>query len=229
MKHWKLSLALIPSLLFTAGIANAQVIAVDTPGTKVGNQTFGGSMGLDFTTTTAVQISALGYFDSGNDGVKGNSITVTLYQDNTGGGSGTVIASQTFTGTAGTSANPTAVSAFRFLNISPLNLAPGGNYRIVASGFGALDPNGNSGLANFPGQILITTSGSAIISWNNSGAGYFALAPGVFPTTIDTHTYLAGSFKFSSVPVSPEPGAIALLFGASISGSVFARRLRRKK
>src|SRR5258708_1499966 len=96
MKHWKVSLGLIPALLAISGAVHAQTIAFDAASGTIGSQNFGGSLGLDFNVVKTIQVTQLGFFDSGSDGIRGGttSITVQLFdRSNTV----TPIATQTFT------------------------------------------------------------------------------------------------------------------------------------
>ena len=228
MKHWKVALGIIPAFLAVSGVAHSQTIAFDVASGTIGHQAFGGSLGLDFNVVSTIQVSSLGFFDSGSDGIKGTNtaITVQLFDRNN-----TVapVATQTFTsGSAGTLASG---SGFSFKSISLLTLAAGGQYRIVASGFNASDPNGHTGSVGDPAATR--NDGGGLISFPLSGGnylGYYDNASLVYPNNQDpADSYLAGSFQFAkAVVVTPEPGAWGLLFGATVPGMLLYRRMRRK-
>jgi hypothetical protein len=222
MKYGKVSLGLIPAFLAVSGAAHAQVIAFDVASGTVGNQNFGGSLGLDFDVVSSIQVTQLGFFDSGSNGITaGTTITVQLYDRNN---TATPLSTQTFNnGAPGTLAPG---SSFSFKGIPVITLAPGFQGRIVAFGFNAANPDGNTGIAH--SWTRIDNTGLGAISFPSTG-GFFNVGTG-YPTGADTNTYLAGSFVFQRiVALTPEPGALALLGGLMIPGALLTyRRLRRK-
>src|SRR5438105_2098060 len=114
MKHWKVALGLIPALLAVSGAVHAQTIAFDVASGTIGHQAFGGALGLDFDVVSAIQVTDLGFFDSGSDRINGanTSITVQLYDRNS---PAVPVTTQTFTfGNDGTLAPG---SGFRFKSI----------------------------------------------------------------------------------------------------------------
>src|SRR3954452_23501589 len=113
----------------------APAISYQVPGSTVGNQSFGGPLGMDFDVNQAVVVTQLGVFDSGSDGLQ-SPLTATLYNRDTMQQLAQVPFAAGNTGTLG--------AASRFLSLSsPLLLPAGFHGTIVAEGYGAAEPNGN--------------------------------------------------------------------------------------
>jgi hypothetical protein len=117
------------------GFKASTTTAYSIPRGTVGGQSYAGSLGMDFDVVRPVQVTELGCFDSGSNGLS-SSITVVLWSRNQNGtpGStgddvqGSVLASQVFT----TAAPGTLVGGQRFKTLtSPVTLAPG-SYTILA-------------------------------------------------------------------------------------------------
>lgn len=192
--------------MFTPMGASAQTIAYEiAPGT-VGNQEFGGSLGLDFNVIVPIEVVELGSFDSGSDGIS-LPITVQLWsRDDAGTPAESIddfgsaqLASLTFSpGDDGA-----AVGGSRFKALpSPLTLGVG-SYTIVASGFGAGEPNGNT--PNPAANGRTTNNGGGVIEF--VGTSRFGDA-GTFPASADSgpeQRYAAGTFSYS-LPDSDEDG-----------------------
>ncbi len=153
-----------------------------------------------------------------NDGFT-NTITVTLYNRDTS----TAVTSLTFTNGSPGTLDPN--SSYRFKDLaSGLTLGPGFHGAIVAENFGSSDPNGNT----FMGDPAATqNTGGGVLSFGGARFG----PAGAFPTSSDTATYLAGSFKFNVLagPPAPEPGTLALLVGMTTSTLTCIFRKRRCK
>jgi hypothetical protein len=111
-------------------------IAYVVPAGQVGNQAFGGSLGMDFSVTTPIVIDQLGVFDDGSNGLN-LPITARLYNTTTQA----QLASLTFpVGTPGM-----LIGGSRFLPLAtPITLPAGFLGTIVAEGYGATEQNGNS-------------------------------------------------------------------------------------
>ena len=161
----------------------------------VGNQDYGGTLGMDFVVNEAIQITELGCFDSGGNGI-GSNIDVKLYARNDNGTptnfaddtAGAVLATNVFA----TTSPGTLLEGNRFKPLaSPLTLAPGA-YTIVASGYSATELNGNSGAG------WETNSGGGKVSFVGTARyGYV----NTFPALIDggpSNRYAAGTFKFTA-------------------------------
>ena len=167
---------------------------------------------MDFVVDAAVEVTHLGVFDDGSDGM-GRTITVELWSRDDGGTPAspsddagvTVLATLDFT--AGSPGTLEGGSRFKELG-APLVLAPGA-YTIVAHGYGSGERNGNSS-AGFSG-----TDGGGSLSF--TGSSRYGTA-GTFPGVVDVHVsqYGAGSFKFST-----GSGLRAAMLG--VNASVFTR------
>lgn len=167
----------------------------------VGGQTYAGALGMDFDVARSVQVTELGCFDSGSNGLSRN-ITVVLWSRNQNGtpGStaddlqGSVLASEVFT----TAAPGTLVGGQRFKTLaSPVTLAPG-SYTILAYNYGAGEPNGNDAAFNNG----TNTGGGAISFVGSSRYGVTAPPASVaasWPGTPDggpAARYGSGTFRF---------------------------------
>jgi hypothetical protein len=191
----------------------------------VGNQdAFGGSLGLDFDVNAPINVTQLGVFDSGGDGL-GRSITAQLFRRNNNGtpndpaddSDGGVLATLTFDpGDAGT-----LIDANRYKPLAQaLTLEPG-SYTMVASNYGAEEPNFNIGGGAPENSPVGTIDGSGLLSF--VGAGRFG-DPNAFPTNVDggpVNRYAAGTFIFEPVP---EPASLGIL---TIGGAALLVRRRR--
>ena len=112
----------------SAGSATTIHQAFSTPTGTVGNQSYTQHLGQDFRVNADhIKITDIGYFDSGNNGVQGQGITVHIYDlDNN-----VSLYQDTFTMMEGT-----PMGGYRFNSLAtPLHLAQG-LYSVVAIGFG---------------------------------------------------------------------------------------------
>ena len=192
----------------------------------VGNQSFGGSLGLDFEVNSPIVISDLGVFDHNQDGISTNgSLIAELWSRNENGTPGAfgddtgiaVLATLSFD-----NASPgTLTNGFRLKPLgAPLLISPG-SYTMVAYGFDSPDDLYNSnGGANTP----TTNDGGGLITFE--GVSRFNLTAGLFPTTPDggpAARYHAGTFVFAA-PAVPEPVTVGLFV---MSGLALLARRRR--
>lgn len=176
--------------------ASSSVAAFTLPANTAGNQSFGGSLGMDFDVTQAITVSELGCFDATGNGIASGTITVQLFTRNNNGTPAvpgddigvTVLASATFTIASGGTLN----GAHRFKGITPITLNPG-SYTIVASGYNASEPLYN---ANSSGNVPpVTTNGSSgVLTFIRSRYG----SAGQWPATPDALVaqYGAGTFTY---------------------------------
>ena len=170
----------------------AQVIIYDAVEGTVGNQNFGGALGMDFEVNSDILVTDLGAFDSGSDGLFLPIMVEIWIRD---GDSGIeVIASEAFDFDDG--ATLEGGHRFKALN-NPVALEPG-SYTIVATGYGEGEPNVNAsgqpaanfGLSTNDAEGAITFVGGS--RWGDAGA---------FPPNNDggpEQRYGAGSFKVAS-------------------------------
>ncbi|MGO9622774.1 MAG: PEP-CTERM sorting domain-containing protein [Desulfobaccales bacterium] len=195
------ALAAIFMLIAWAAAAHADYTAYDVPAPTSGNQSWTGSLGMDFNVQSPVTITALGVYDSGQDGISGTLYAV-IYNRDTG---------QPVTKTLSfTTSNPgTLNDGSRFLTLTfPVTLVPG-NYSVVSWGYSASDLNGNLG---FPGLAPSTmNTGGGLISFVGSARFSAPGTGGVYPTgpngyssnSLDTgpvNRYYAGTFEFAAGP-----------------------------
>ena len=149
---------------------------------QVGNQNFGGALGMDFNVgASPITVTSLGAFDDGSNGING-TINVRLY-DRTN--TAVPLASAAFTGTT-----QQLIGGSRFSPIAALTLPAGFQGRIIADGYNALELNGNGG-------PWTTDSGGGAITFGTTG--FYALAPGGYTTNTDGgpgNRYAAGTFAF---------------------------------
>lgn len=192
-------------ILSTVPSPRAGGIAYVVPPGTVGNQAFGGALGMHFDVDRPVFITRLGVFDSGGDGLF-LPISARLYNRDTL----EVVASLAFEpGDEGE-----LIDGSRFKNLAaPLALPAGFHGMIVASGYGAEEMNGNTGaldlgLTTFDGACLRFVGTS---SFGLDGAG-IADTPDAGPA----NRYAAGTFAFvPNVPpggltIAPSAGGVVL-------------------
>ncbi len=149
----------------------------------VGNQAFGGSLGMDFDVTSPITVNELGAFDSGGDGLN-LEIGVALMRRS----DAAVLATLNLIGSDDRLAGGHRMKALD----QPLVLPPGG-YSIVAWGYGGAEQNGN-GIAGFS-----TDGGGGAIQF--VGGSRWDAAAGVLPANVDggpVNRYGAGSFSYST-------------------------------
>ena len=205
-----LALGLI-DLFVVAGVAHGQIVAYQVPTGVVGNQTNGAnlSFGMDFNVNMPVQVTQLGAFDSGQDGLIA-PILVAIYNRNTSSLASPVITFATGSGPSSGTLN----GGSRFLDISPIALPAGFTGSIIVFGYGngsSAESDGNSFGAATGGSTYpwTTNDGGGALSFVGSGR-YSNGGSGItFPTNIDTgpvNRYAAGTFTYT-VGV-PEPSTM---------------------
>ncbi len=180
---------------------NPPCAAYAVPAGTVGNQNYGGPLGMDFSAEKTLTVTALGAFDSGSDGFQ-SVIRVQLWSrnenntpDNFADDTGQAILAEV----EFSAANPGAADGgSRFITLpAPLTL-PVGNYSIVAWGYSSQEPNGNAG-----GGAAAWTTCDADGSIVFDGGGRYGATGGSFPNGIDggpPNRYAAGTFKYSAGP-----------------------------
>jgi hypothetical protein len=215
-------------LLVTAGFALqcavhssiASITAYEVPAGAVGNQNFGGSLGMDFDVQNAsgIVVDRLGVFDSGTDGLN-VPIEVAVYDRVTGAlaSAGTTVFAAGATGTL--------EGGSRFLNLAaPLSLPAGFQGSIVAWGYGNTELNGNLGNVGFLSPLTINHGGAKLQFVGSSRWGNAAS----YPTNIDAgpaNRYAAGTFSYNANPSigsmfsalsRPVPAAGVQAFGGAL-------------
>ncbi len=173
-------------------VSTAPAVAYQVAAATPGNQTFGGSLGMDFIVNLPITIVELGAFDDSSDGLN-LPISVQLWSRADGGTpldpaddqGGEILAELDFT--PGDAGSLRGGSRFKGL-AEPLPL-PAGAYTIVAFGYGDGERNGN---ANGFGTLLDVPHLSYV------GASRWG-DPDAFPANVDAgpaNRYGAGSFSF---------------------------------
>ena len=180
----------LPVTIFVAtAAADATITAFHVPAGVTGNQSYNGSLGMDFDVISPILVTRLGVFDSGANGLSA-TLTAQLWRT---APTQQLLASLSFsTASPGTLA-PSSSNRFKDLT-TPLSL-PAGSYSIVAFGYSTTEPNGN-------------TSG-AVPTWSTNDGGGLLRFSGTsrygnanqFPPTPDggpANRYAAGTFAFLS-------------------------------
>ena len=172
--------------------------AYAVPAGTVGNQAYGGALGLDFDVTQPVQVTELGCFDESGNGIgAGITITVALWRRNHAGtpsvptddtGAGIVVL------TNFTSAGPgTLVGGQQFKTLATPVTLTNGSYTIVAYGYGATERLGNN-------LGVVSPNGAGAL--NFVGRSRYGDNTAAFPGTADAAVaqYAAGTFRFQTLP-----------------------------
>ncbi|NIP94026.1 MAG: hypothetical protein GWO24_11455, partial [Akkermansiaceae bacterium] len=195
----------LPSFLVAAALlfpsAHSQIIAYQIDEGTVGNQDFGGALGMDFIVNGSITVQELGVFDSGSDGLS-RAITVELWSRDDGGtpdvfnddSGDTILAFSTF----GVGEEGTLVGGSRFKPLAaPLELAEG-TYTILAHGYGPGERNVNQGGAPNAG---LSTADTEFITFVGGSRFGDPAANGQFPNRPDggpANRYGSGTFSFTT-------------------------------
>ena len=160
----------------------------------IGNQNYTGALGLDFIVEETLRVLELGAFDSGADGLN-RPITVSMWSRDDNGTPDLInddLGLEVLAQIEFTAGNEGELrDAHRTIALEDDLVLEPGPYTIVASGYGAGEPNGNVGT---PGMSLtenpiITFVGGG--RYGNDAAAY----PGV-PDGGPENRYAAGTFAF---------------------------------
>jgi hypothetical protein len=167
--------------------------------------------GWEFNVNSNINVSHLGIFDLGQDGLNGSHL-IGIFRASDG-------VLLTPSGTTVSTANPLdGTTGFRYQAITPTLLTPGQNYRIAALYQGAA-----------PDAYIFNHTSYSGAGEINVVSGKF-LQTGVFtnPTggTSGDRPFLSTNFKFTSATAAPEPGTLALI---AMGGVGFAGRLRSRR
>ena len=201
------------AVLLSPMAANADPI----PGYSVSSDAFGVSgcdgvvyiCGFEFEVTDELLVSALGFFDMGQDGWASGPASVGIWD----------LDSQVQLLSASINSTDTLIGRFRYQDIQPLLLSPGVAYVIGGGGAEGLFPQANS-------QGVVLTFDPLVASSNNVR---YCRRPPCIPNSVNPGRgdWAVANFLFedASAPV-PEPGTMAL-FGIGLAGMGLARRRRK--
>ena len=176
------------------------------------------NIGHEFTIANSINVTELGFWDAGGDGLV-NAHKVAIYSlDKTGAG-----ATPTLLGAVTVSAGTGALldAGFRFAALTqPLTLAPG-NYAVIGFGFdiqGGIvgDPYGDGGMIPDPASGIANVYDPYQFVDNQDPAT-------AFPTGGSGSNFAVTSFHYTVVP---EPAAIVLSLTVALAGLVVIRRKR---
>lgn len=233
MRFGNYTAGLVLALLLIGSGAQAQVPAYDLQAAGyTGTFNWAGQLGLAFDVVSPVQVTALGAFDSGQDGFAG-TVTARLWRSS----DQSLLAIQNFTGTSTATAG-VFNGDHRFLNlVSPLTLTAG-RYIVSVSNFLGADKAGLVGSGGFIHDTFNT--GGGLLSIASVTTGYYSesanptLYPGQTfgsdPLWVNSASFLFQAPGGPPVTVTPEPGSAALLCGLLMTGVGFTtRRCRARK
>ena len=180
-----------PVTVMVAGTTGGAPAAVawHVPTGTVGTQNYSGSLGLDFEVVSPVLVTKLGVFDSGSNGLS-STITAQLWRSQP---TAQLVTSLVFS--AASPGNPAPSSGNRFKDLTTPLLLPPGSYTMVAYGYSATEPNGNSS-----GAVPAWTfnDGGGLLRF--TGSGRYGTA-GQYPATADGgpfNRYAAGTLEYTS-------------------------------
>ncbi len=206
----------VDSLVFRAApyqLAENHHIAYFTPAHTIGNQPFGGTLGLDFDVQNPIKVTRLGVFDSGSDGIMPTPgpdgilgteddefrlLSARLYNRETL----EPLAWIDFT----TEEPGTLVAGMRFKPLAePIELPAGFLGTIVGEGYGLGELLYNA--YGLPANVVWTLDdGDSSLLF--TGSGRYGVVTGEFPEVVDSSlaaAYAAGTFEYETT--SPEgPG-----------------------
>ena len=206
------ALAVAAATLAT-GPASADTAVYNTPNTTLGNQKWGGTLGLDFTVNAPVTVTALGAF-AGTANLFAN-INVVIFD-----ASGVAVSPTVdFAGTA----NP-AGDAYLFKSITPFTLGVG-SYQLASWGYVTGNGNYNPTTAtpkDLVSKILFDSLGGRLTSTGNRYGLPANVGSMATIADLDSSRYGSASFMVADVP---EPGTWAMLVvGFGVVGVAARRR-----
>jgi hypothetical protein len=204
--------AVAASMFAAAGLSNmAQAVpaisVTNTTANSLGaGQTF--TLGYQFTTDQSISVSALGVFDSDQDGLV-DSYPVAIWNS-----SGAQVAS----GIVASGTSEPLVAQFRYQTVSSVTLSPG-TYQI-----GALYTTSDDGVL-FPGFTTGFSTAAPVAFVQNAFAFGSTLADPINSTSA-LPSFVGPNFQFDAA-ATPEPASIAVI-GAGLVALVAVRRRHKR-
>jgi hypothetical protein len=200
---------LLAVLVSSAGAQTPAITITSATTTGISNPPF--TLGYQFTANSALSVSALGLYDEGLDGLA-DSYPIGLFDSG-----GSLVASASLP--SGTSA--TLINQFRYVNITPVSLTAGQDYRI-----GALFTTGNDSMVfpGFPVTGFATDPRITFVGPRYIDGGALTDPTGQFDEFVIG--YFGPNLLISASAV-PEPGNLALLAGLGLTGAGLLRRRRK--
>ena len=193
------------ALLICAAMTPAQAapMTLQTANNATGNQAWSG-VGVKFSVNSAITVSALGIWDSNQDGITASPtdpLSAFLLT-----GAGAVVSSATFDSTSQGTLD-VGSGGYRFKSIPLTTLLPG-DY--VLAGYGWTD-NDLEHNCSYGGGCDTFNTGGGLLTYLGSPFGFGGDAPGTLPTFHccgDLNFFSAANLQFTAVPL---PTSIALL------------------
>jgi hypothetical protein len=216
----KLFAAFVALSCVTFGTAPSLADVLQVSAGQIGNQVYSG-VGIEFQVNSAITVSGLGIYDSGQDGIAASSPPLSAYLFT---GTGIVEASSTFSHSDPGTLDP-ASGGYRFKSISPLTLTPG-LYVLAGYGWSSSDPEHNSNVNGTPDTF--NTAGGAL-TYIGSPFGGGNDPAGTFPTVTccgNIDFFSAANIEFNVAAV-PEPSTwLMMILGFACVGLVAARKAK---
>jgi len=200
------SLMASAALMVALAPSSALAQAYTNTGGAIGNQDYTGTLGENFTVTSAINVSSLGAF-VGASGASGD-ITTAIFDDSTG----QIVALESINVAGGTA------GSYVYQNLSSGVVLAAGNYQLESWGYGANDPNynsyGGSSSISFAGVGSDVTADSTAYS---AQAGTYASQPDVGATRYGAGNFIATAY--SGPPLPPSPGTAVYTTQSGLAGN----------
>ena len=189
-------LKVVALLLVFAAMASAvlaDTIAYNVPAGTPGCQAFTGLLGLDFNVLSDIVVTQLGVFDDNTDGLQA-PLQARLYQRDDANPCNTKLLATIDFPLDDQGTDMGDGNLYKVLP-NPITLAAGTTACMVASGYGPLEMNGNTGCAG----PWYTDDGGGLINFVGGGRFGDPAQPQQYPTSKDggpPNRYAAGTFVY---------------------------------